>query len=98
MPEPAPGRTRYDILKVLLYMAYEEDKILDAALIAFVALSMKDPRHATELCRTSDLLPFLSLSIGVSQDEDVLVAPPVDQESLWARKQGLSRTDRTSVS
>jgi hypothetical protein len=59
---------------------------------------MKDPRHATELSRTPDLLPFLSLSIGVIPDEDVLVAPPADQESSWARRLGLSRVDRTSVS
>jgi len=59
---------------------------------------MKDPRHATELCKTSDFFPFLSLSIGITPDEDVLVAPPVDQESLWARRLGLSRADRTSVS
>ncbi|KIM29085.1 hypothetical protein M408DRAFT_127931 [Serendipita vermifera MAFF 305830] len=74
-----------------------DDKILDAALIAFAALSMKDSRQAIELCRTSDLLPFLSLCIGVSPEEDVLVVPPAGQESIWARKLGLSRTDQTNL-
>jgi hypothetical protein len=66
--------------------------------VAFAALATKDQRQSSEIHRIRDFAEFLNVSLGVTADADVLIPPAPSEEMSWARKQGLSRTDRTSVS
>lgn len=73
------------------------DRILDASLIAFVAIATRDQRQTTELAKNKDFISFLNASLEVTPEEDVLVAPETKEEPLWARRLGLSRVDKTSL-
>lgn len=70
---------------------------MDAALVAFAALVIKDQRQSSDIYRIRDFVEFLNVCLGVTSGSDVLIPPAPSEETSWARKQGLSRTDRTNV-
>ncbi|KAG8805813.1 hypothetical protein FRC17_005319 [Serendipita sp. 399] len=72
-------------------------QILDASLIAFVAIATKEAHQTHDLLKSKDLVTFLGTSIEIKSDEDVLISLPTSQEQAWARRHGLSRVDRTSL-
>ncbi|KAG8783058.1 hypothetical protein FRC15_005865 [Serendipita sp. 397] len=74
-----------------------DDRILDASLIAFVAIATKESHQTHDLLKSKDLITFLGTTVELKGDEDVLVTPPSSQEQIWARRHGLSKVDRTSL-
>lgn len=95
---PQQGQIRYFNHAFALSSVSTLYQILDAASLSFITLATRDQRAVVELSRDKELILFLTASLEIPREEDVLVEPKLQDEQIWARKLGLARVDRTAVS